>query len=894
MSPSLRDDVENGGTDEDTRGPLDFIQGSPKPDQQYDEAQIASAAVEPVYPESEETNATNLDDPTILIPTPTDNIRETTDTGARDSADDSQMTEVTDVEESVGQSQETNATGLDDRAILILTPTHDWRETAGIDTQDSADDPQETQFTDVEESVGQYRETSDAEVNQVVDTSEEPTSIGTNVVDIEQDATHEPGSPETTITEAPLKDDSASMNDSEVYVEGQDMSMTEASIVQTETAGADLQAPPVTVEQSSLVEAALELGEDESLSMEGIEEHIVGHNDIAMSDTSNEYREVASVVHLMLPAVGVPHIEITGPQPMQIETPSMEGIEEHVPDLDVGMMDSSDTQAETIYITPQATEEAPNAAQTYQGSQFAPMDGIEEHSRDATEEHDVGMTDAPGAPAEPTPDLPQDVNLGEAPTTSHQAPSMDSTEEAVDNRGDATAAGDATKPDRKENPQKRKASDASQEGPGPSVKKPKGRMPKPVAGPDERLIFKLIGDRICGYELIRCPDGAADPSGGEDAAGRTTAHKRKWEGPQDDDHGLEGYCTAETLLRAFRYFESVLHNGAIAGDIIQAIGEIIPDGPKRMEWEAYKIGFNFSAPAKDWSVVSGPVPIQVRTYVGRGQWVPSEVTTFERFLQHRGIRPSGRGPWSVTDAVQVIMEYLVHRIPFLVTTCRILVLLEQRLTPFVGIAAATTGGEVQQNDQHRQSGTSRHRPATAAVLPDPGRPERRLYSRSYAAPLYEHIRERLFWWAARLAPARTRGGGGADLRRLRVWANEVAALCGRNKAGRTHDVWEARGGAGDGPVIARWAAADVAAPDALRGWFGNWLDHVVGRKLCESWLCPDEGTWRGYLEGLRHQMDAEITGWLQDFDGWGADRAGPSAQAQAIAAIIAANSGERR
>lgn len=463
---------------------------------------------------------------------------------------------------------------------------------------------------------------------------------------------------------------------------------------------------------------------------------------------------------------------------------------------------------------------------------------------------------------------------------------------------------------------KRKSENDTQDEPAQKVAKSSARQlvkkPKPAwfsspptPGPSQRRIFRVKNDRPIGYGLIEkpqplknvCIDGTA--SWGTSL--KTEASKKRL----CDTHDVNerGFCTVDILDRAFaRCFgeDKIGYIKSIVESIVRGEITTLPD---EEQWEhkgseaAEKVGisqfqqiemnqfhhaitFEHRVPDLD----DARIPKVFTTCVSaNGDLRRAPVTTFSNFLRERRCRASGNGPWSAHDGVQLIMEFLVLRMPMsLVSTHEVLSFLEGRLGRYLD-------AEIHQHVLQTGIGAG-HEPHKSLLAIRAGNPRDRLYSRSYATHLYKHLQQRVFLWALRAEPVKHKV---VCTRTLRGWAKDVTAECRWYKDGRWHDLWrlvrrDEKGNVvlgGDGKpadAFADWTAGEPPRTgEQLRRWFVAWLDRFVTPKLGRLggiMECPDAGLrnrWlRGCWEVMHQQMDVDITNWLRDFPGWGADERG--------------------
>lgn len=461
-------------------------------------------------------------------------------------------------------------------------------------------------------------------------------------------------------------------------------------------------------------------------------------------------------------------------------------------------------------------------------------------------------------------------------------------------------------------PQK-KAKAATDTGSG--GQKTSGLPHRPVPGPNQRRIFRVAKGKVVGYDLISLPNpyAAACPPSPADASSPSTAeHDVTDPAPVkpacgtlgrkrlNDIQGLNkrGYCTVETLLRAWDVFEGRRQHlrseiNAVVSDVGiqlradeaarrgQVAGRAdIADDPKcaadldrqlgawqRVEADAYARALHFAQPVPD--MLDEARPRVFETFV-RGKWVQTPVTTFRAFLAQRvASRPALAQAWSAHDAVQVAMEYLVLRFPlFMVSTNAVLDLLQARF-------AALLDRQLDLDTPQDKPAEKSARTTVHSVLSQWPHARNCLYSRRYATELYASARRRLFLWMMR-------GAGDTTPRRaVHGWAAAALAACKRDKCGQAQDVWRIVS-RDDGRLVVDWRANEAPrSPAELRAWFAGWLEGLVApivRGLCSG----DQGqrlVAERVMTVLRQQLDAEITSWLLDFPGWGADEKGSSTTA---------------
>lgn len=460
--------------------------------------------------------------------------------------------------------------------------------------------------------------------------------------------------------------------------------------------------------------------------------------------------------------------------------------------------------------------------------------------------------------------------------------------------------------------QKRKADD-NDEPQEKSQKKPKAvmqskqqRVPKkrdwfhrrPTPGPNQRVIFQLVADTIAGYEIFEPSQPLhASPSDPSVDMSYTTIKpgsggKRLW---NDQRSNQRGFCSPRVLQRAFdRFAQNELHT--IWWDIRRVVQETaakafpganrnVSQGAlfnsfQKAELDAFVQAFRFEQHVPDLDDAKRPKVFPTYT----GTWRRTPVTTFANFLTERGVRPSGNGPWSAYDGVQIMVEYLVLRLPlFLVSTNAIVSLLESCLGRILDheldLCYLETGVGCDGRAPHQ------------SILAKWKSPVLRRYSRRYATNLYYQVQSRLFTWMLRSVPAKTNL---VSTTTLHSWAKHVMGSCRRVKDGQVQDVWRIMDG--NGRVVANWASNDVPkGPEELKAWFIAWLDHLVGPTL--NGVSHNQEMKNCYLIGLQQQLDLEINNWLLDFPGDGQNKA-PATKAQtkqqALDDIIKMASGQRR
>lgn len=451
--------------------------------------------------------------------------------------------------------------------------------------------------------------------------------------------------------------------------------------------------------------------------------------------------------------------------------------------------------------------------------------------------------------------------------------------------------------------------------------KPSWIVNAPVPGPNQRRIFRFDGNwNAVGFEFVDkpaapsyvCVDGASTWG----TTSRPGSGRKRTADSHDSHH--RGFCTVEILQRAFdscfvqidfikSIIEAIVRSEIKTEELLRKAGEKVGLNQfQRNEIAQFHHALSFEHMVPD---LDDPARCKgFSTYVSaQGQLKAAPVTTFASFLAERRCRPSGNGPWSAHDGVQLAMEYLVLRMPmYLVSTHAILRFLEKRLRTYLD-------AEIRQDFLHTGIGAGHEPHKSLLAMQRTGDPSHTLYSRGYGSHLYRHLQQRLFLWMLRSEPVQHKV---VDTRTLRGWAKDVVAECKWNKDGRWHDLWklvrrDERGNVvmdGNGnpaDVFADWNANDAPKTgEELRQWFFAWLHCFVYPKVGRLGVimeCQDERLRQRWLGGcwevMHQQMDVEITSWLRDFPGWGPDaRGAPQAQSKksALDDIIAQASAPRR
>lgn len=390
-------------------------------------------------------------------------------------------------------------------------------------------------------------------------------------------------------------------------------------------------------------------------------------------------------------------------------------------------------------------------------------------------------------------------------------------------------------------------------------RKTDGFPKRPVPGQNQRSIFRVAKGKVVGYDIISLPKpcaAACPPSPADSSSPSTAEHDVTNPVPVkpacgtlgrkrlNDIQGINkrGYCTAETLLRAWDVFEGRRQHlrseiNAVVSDVgiqlradeaarlAQVAGRVeIADDPKcaadldrqlgawqRAEADAYARALHFAQPVPD--MLDEARPRVFETFV-RGKWVQTPVTTFRVFLEQRvASRPALVRAWSAHDAVQIAMEYLVLRFPlFMVSTNAVLDLLQAR---FAALLDQQLDLDTPQDKPAEKSG----RTTVRSVLSEWPHARNRLYSRRYAAELYASARRRLFLWAVPLDDAR-RGRDHAPARRARMDDGGAGGLQEgqvRPGAGRVADRLAGRRAADRGLAGQRRASVACGAASVVRG-----------------------------------------------------------------------------
>lgn len=419
---------------------------------------------------------------------------------------------------------------------------------------------------------------------------------------------------------------------------------------------------------------------------------------------------------------------------------------------------------------------------------------------------------------------------------------------------------------------------------------------RPIPGPNKRVIFQLVADKIMGYELVERLQPSNEPLINVDMSSTTikpgSGRKRLW---NDQRNNQRGFCSPQILQRAFdRFVQNELHT--IWRDIRLVVEESATkafpgtnrnasqgaqiNSFQKAELDAFEKAFRFDQYVPDLGDAKRPKVFETYT----GTWRRTPVTTFASFLKERSVRPSGSGPWSAYDGVQIMVEYLVLRLPlFLVSTNAVVLLLESCLSKILDheldLRYLETGIGCE--------GRAPHQSILAKWKP----PFLRQYSRGYATNLYYQVQNRLFMWMLRSVPAKMNL---VSTITLHSWAQHVRALCRRLKSGQVQDVWRIMDS--NGRVLAEWASNDAPkGPEELKAWFFAWLHHLVGPNL--NRVSHNQEMKNCYLTGLQQQLDLEISNWLLDFPGDGQNKA-PATRAQtkqqALDDIIRLASGQGR
>lgn len=252
---------------------------------------------------------------------------------------------------------------------------------------------------------------------------------------------------------------------------------------------------------------------------------------------------------------------------------------------------------------------------------------------------------------------------------------------------------------------------------------------KPTPGPNQRIIFNLGASDGQRYRLVRRPAPSDDGCPGQ----HITERKRKWDGPHNSS--IVSLCTLK--------------------DVHETFFHLVQQGYSSINGTRTLIHAQEAAVLKPAFMFQLATMTTTRTFTGKG-WRTARITTFDDFLSEKAVRPSGCGPWTMEDGIQVIKEYLIYRLPVTNSTHAVLAYLEQR-------ASAILEQVVSRRTACRPSSTRQRtlgEDTTAKQQASSGS-----FSRAYATPLYHQVQDRLFAWRTSFAPARM---GRVDLRALHV------------------------------------------------------------------------------------------------------------------------------
>lgn len=344
---------------------------------------------------------------------------------------------------------------------------------------------------------------------------------------------------------------------------------------------------------------------------------------------------------------------------------------------------------------------------------------------------------------------------------------------------------------------------------------------KPTPGPNQRVIINPGSQANPRWSLITLPALSDD-------GGLTQQRKRKWEGPHDGSS--THLCTLADVRETF----ARLVQGGYA--TLREVRSMLQD----QEAPVLKQAFMFDQLT---------APVATRTFTIYG-WRTTRVTTFDNFLRERALRRSGGGPWSEAEAVRLIREYLICRLPETNSTHAVLVHLARCASVLLGQVVARKATCQLASTRQRLLGDEHHAAGS--------------FSRAYATPLYHQLQDRLFMWMTSFEPART---GKVDFRTLHAWATGVKQRCRRTKGGQVQDVWRVTDTADDRRVVASWVPTGPGSLKPQRDakeFFLAWVDHLVGPTLAQV-AGGDEGLARQCVIGLRQQVEDEVDRWAMDF-----------------------------
>lgn len=235
---------------------------------------------------------------------------------------------------------------------------------------------------------------------------------------------------------------------------------------------------------------------------------------------------------------------------------------------------------------------------------------------------------------------------------------------------------------------------------------------KPTPGPNQRVVINPGSQANPRWSLITRPALSDD-------GGLTQQRKRKWEGPHDGSS--THLCTLADVRETF----ARLVQGGYA--TLHGVRSMLQD----QEVPVLKQAFMFDQLA---------APVATRTFTKHG-WRTTRVTSFDNFLRERALRRSGGGPWSEAEAVQLIREYLICRLPETNSTHAVLVHLARCASVILGQVVARKAMCQLASTRQRLLGDEHHAAGS--------------FSRAYATPLYHQLQDRLFMWMTSFEPART-------------------------------------------------------------------------------------------------------------------------------------------